>query len=119
MGIVDPQHTSRIAAVIELRNAALSTSGNYEVFFSGDRRLFHIINPHTGYSPDRYSSVTVLTDEAIDSDAASVAAFSMSLDKLAAFMDVRRHQWLVFSWDGTKRYRSRGLPMVAGEARII
>lgn len=118
VGIVDPQHVDQIAAVVRLRNAALSTSGNYQVFFSADRRLFHIINPHTGYSPDRYSSVTVMADESIDSDAMSVAAFSMELPRLREVMAARGHQWLVFSWDGKQRWRSPDLPLISGEATI-
>ncbi len=119
VGIVDPLHDSRIAAVLRLRNAALSTSGNYEDFFSTDRRLFHIINPHTGYSPDRYSSVTVMAGEAMESDAMSVAGFSMSLARLKQTMVERRHEWLVFSFDGKTRWRSRGLPLVSGTADVV
>ncbi|MCE5233074.1 MAG: FAD:protein FMN transferase [Mizugakiibacter sp.] len=119
VGIVDPQRSGRIAAVVELRNAALSTSGNYEVYFSADRRLFHIIDPHTGYSPDRYSSVTVMGALSMDTDAASVAAFSMELPRLAAFADGLDQQWLAFSWDGATRWHSRDLPLVSGEARAF
>lgn len=118
VGIVDPQHTDRVAAVIRLQNAAISTSGNYEVFFTADRSLFHIINPHTGYSPDRYSSVTVLAEDATESDSMGVAAFSMELPRLKQVMAERHNEWLLFSWDGVTRWRSRNLPLVSGEARI-
>lgn len=119
VGIVDPHRSGRIAAVVRLRNAALSTSGNYEVFFSSDRRLFHIINPHTGRSPDRYSSVTVMAQSAIESDAMSVAAFSMTPPRLRQVMAMRNHQWLVFSWDGQQRWRSSDLPLVSGTAAQV
>ncbi|MHB1333510.1 MAG: FAD:protein FMN transferase [Sulfuriferula sp.] len=118
VGILDPQRPGRVAAVVRLRNAALSTSGNYEVFFSTDRRLFHIINPHTGYSPDRYSSVTVMAEESMEADAMSVAAFSMELPRLKEIMAARGHQWLVFSWDGAQRWRSAELPLVSGQASV-
>lgn len=119
VGIVDPQRPGKVAAVVRLRNGGLSTSGNYEVFFSSDKRLFHIINPHTGYSPDRYSSVTVVAERAVESDAASVAAFSMPLPKLRSFMAAAGHEWLVFSWDGRQRWRSRHLPMISGDAKAV
>lgn len=119
VGIVDPQQINRLAAVVRVSNAALSTSGNYEVFFTADRRLFHIINPHTGYSPTRYSSVTVVAREAIESDAMGVAAFSMDLPRLQDVMATRRAEWLAFSWDGATRWRSQNLPLVAGEARML
>jgi len=119
VGIVDPLHDGRLAAVLRLRNAALSTSGNYQVFFSADRRLFHIINPHTGYSPDRYSSVTVMAEETMETDAMSVAGFSMPLPRLKQIMAERRHEWLAFSFDGKARWRSRGLPLVSGAAKMV
>ena len=119
VGIVDPLHDSHVAAVLRLRNAALSTSGNYHVFFSADRRLFHIINPHTGYSPDRYSSVTVMAAETMETDAMSVAGFSMTLPRLKQVMSERREEWLVFSFDGKARWRSRGLPLVYGAAEVV
>lgn len=119
VGIVDPSDTKRIAAVVQLRNAALSTSGNYEVFFSRDRRLFHIINPHTGYSPDRYSSVSVMANHSMEADAMSVAAFSMALPRLKESMAKTGHQWLVFSWNGAKRWRSPDLPLVSGAAEVL
>jgi thiamine biosynthesis lipoprotein len=119
VGIVDPLHNGKLAAAVRLRNAALSTSGNYQVFFSSDRRLFHIVNPHTGFSPDRYSSVTVMAQEAMETDAMSVAGFSMPLSRLKQTMAERRHEWLVFSFDGKTRWRSRGLPLIAGTADIV
>lgn len=119
VGIADPQRADRVAAVVRLRNAALSTSGNYEVFFTSDRRLFHIIDPHTGYSPDTYSSVTVMAEEAVDSDALSVAAFSMPIPHIKDLMARRGCQWLVFSWDGGERWRSPDLPIVRGVAQVI
>jgi FAD:protein FMN transferase len=117
VGIVDPQHTDRVAAVVRLQNSALSTSGNYQVFFSADRHLFHIVNPHTGWSPDGYSSITVMADEVMEADAMSVAAFSMKLSRLKDRLAARRHEWLAFSWDGRSCWRSKNLPLVSGEAR--
>lgn len=118
VGIVDPLHTNRIAHVVRLGNAALSTSGNYEIFFTADRRLFHIIDPHTGTSPDRWSSVTVMADESMASDAMSVAAFSMDLARLKHAMATDNLQWLVTSWDGAAHWRSPDLPLITGPARI-
>ncbi len=119
VGIVDPQDISRVAAVVRLQNSALSTSGNYQVFFSADRRLFHIVNPHTGYSPDGYSSITVVGREVMEADAMSVAAFSMELPRLKEIMAAQGHEWLAFSWDGRSVWRSNDLPMISGEARVV
>lgn len=119
VGVVDPQRPDHVASVIRVRNAAVSTSGNYEIYFSADRRLFHVINPHTGFSPDHYSSVTVIAHDAMESDAMGVAAFSMELPRLAHTMAARGNEWLVFSWDGASRWRSRHLPLISGEAKVV
>jgi thiamine biosynthesis lipoprotein len=118
VGIIDPQDVGRIAAVVQVRNAALSTSGNYRVFFSTDRRLFHIVDPHAGGSPQAYSSVTVVAERSVMADGLSTGTFSMPLPQLAALMQAHEHQWLVFSRTGDRRWRSRDLPLVAGKAEL-
>lgn len=118
VGIVDPHDVNRVAAVLQVRNAALSTSGNYRVFFSQDRRLFHIVNPRTGWSPQGYSSVTVMARESVLADGMSTAAFSLELPQLSALMAARDHEWLAFSREGGRRWRSRDLPLVAGRAEL-
>jgi thiamine biosynthesis lipoprotein len=118
VGIVDPRDVSRVAAVVQVRNAALSTSGNYRVFFSTDRRLFHIVNPRTGYSPQSYSSMTVMARRSVLADGMSTAAFSLELPQLSALMAAQDHQWLAFSRTGEQRWRSRELPLIAGTAEL-
>jgi thiamine biosynthesis lipoprotein len=119
VGIVDPRDVGRVAAVLQLRNAALSTSGNYRVFFSADRRLFHIVNPRTGWSPQNYSSVTVMAQRSVLADGMSTAAFSLELPRLSALMDAQDQQWLAFSRTGEQRWRSRELPLIAGTAERV
>ena len=119
VGIVDPHDVSQVAAVVQLRNAALSTSGNYRVFFSSDRRLFHIVNPRTGNSPQHYSSMTVMAERSVWADGMSTAAFSLELPQLASLMTAQNHQWLAFSRSGEKRWRSSELPLIAGTAERV
>ena len=118
VGIVDPGNINQIASVVTLRNAALGTSGNYRIFYSVDKKLFHVINPHTGYSPLNYSSVTVMAETSVDADAMSVAAASMPLPRLREVMAAQNDQWLVFSRDNRNSWRSRDLPQVAGQAEV-
>ena len=119
VGIVDPGNIHQIASVVTLRNAALGTSGNYRIFFSTDKKLFHVINPHTGYSPLNYSSVTVMAETSVDADAMSVAAASMPLPRLREVMAAQNDQWLVFSRDCRSSWRSRELPQVSGQAEVV
>jgi thiamine biosynthesis lipoprotein len=119
VGIVDPGNISQIASVVTLRNAALGTSGNYRIFYSTDKTLFHVINPHTGYSPLNYSSVTVMAETSVDADAMSVAAASMPLPRLREVMAAQNDPWLVFSRDCRSSWRSRELPQVTGQAEVV
>lgn len=119
VGIIHPFDANRIAAVVALRNGSLGTSGNYRIFYSADRTLFHVIDPHTGYSPLNYSSVTVMAEDSTDADAMSVAAASMRLPRLHDVMASQNHQWLVFARTGGKSWRSRDLPMVSGSAEVV
>ena len=119
VGIVDPGKINQVASIVSLRNAALGTSGNYRIFFSTDKKLFHVINPHTGYSPLNYSSVTVMAETSVDADAMSVAAASMPLPRLREVMAAQNDQWLVFSRDCRNSWRSRELPQVSGLAEAV
>lgn len=74
IGIKNPRATDELAEVVELENAALSTSGDYEKFFVVDgRRYSHIIDPATCAPADKgVASVSVVVDGDID-DCATVA----------------------------------------------
>jgi len=119
VGIVDPADINKVAAIVTIRNAALGTSGNYRIFYSADRALFHVINPHTGYSPLYYSSVTVMAETSVDADAMSVAAASMPVPRLREVMASQNDQWLVFSRDCSRRWRSKDLPQISGKAEVV
>lgn len=48
IGIKNPDDPSKLAEIVELKDCAISTSGNYEKFFIvEDRRYAHIIDPKT------------------------------------------------------------------------
>src|SRR5713226_508725 len=75
-----PQPGNRLQAIsaVQLRDASLSTSGNYEKYFRLDGRIYcHIMNPQTGEPVQGMLQTTVITPEATDSDALSTAVFVM------------------------------------------
>ncbi len=76
VGINDPRNYGRVNGVVELFNAAVSTSGSYEkyVTINGDRWP-HIINPITGYPPRGVVSATVIAPTAFDADVLSTALY--------------------------------------------
>ncbi len=67
VGIRDPFRKSEFTDVIDLDNRAMSTSGNYE--------KNHIVNPKTGSFSDGLLSATVISGDALTSDALSTAVY--------------------------------------------
>jgi FAD:protein FMN transferase len=61
-------------ATIDVRDAALSTSGDYEAFFErGGVRYHHILDPRTGWPASGVQSATVISADATLADALSTA----------------------------------------------
>jgi len=71
----DPQKTGR-RTLLSLRDAALSTSGNYENFFIvAGRRYSHILNPRTGLPVEKIAACSVIAPTCLESDAWATALF--------------------------------------------
>ena len=85
VGIRDPLgESNEYCAVLEIGEACVSTSGNYERFFEDEngRRYHHIFDPSTGYPADSgLMSVTVVTQSGTISDALSTACFVLGIEK--------------------------------------
>ena len=75
IGIRHPQLGDKLAAVLEVRDRAIATSGTYE---RGD----HIFDPHTGRTPTAMLSVTVVGPSLTYADAYATAAYAMGLPGL-------------------------------------
>lgn len=84
VGILDPFDTSRNLGVLTLTGSwCVSTSGDYERYVeSGGVRYHHILDPFTGYPVDNeLTSVTVVTDQGMLSDALSTACFVLGRER--------------------------------------
>jgi len=68
---------------MEVKDQAVSTSGDYEQFFMvGNKRYSHIFNPKTGYPADSgIVSVTVIAKDNFTADALSTAIFVLGKEK--------------------------------------
>lgn len=65
IGIQDPFHKGKIISIVELKDQGVSTSGNYEKFYTiGTEKFSHIINPQTGAPQKNAVSVTVIASSA-------------------------------------------------------
>jgi thiamine biosynthesis lipoprotein len=95
VGVRHPGNREKRLAVVRLRDAALSTSGDEEQFFEyGGKRYGHIIDPRTGWPADRVASVTVIAQSAAVTDALATA-FYVGGPELAADYCARRPGVLV------------------------
>jgi thiamine biosynthesis lipoprotein len=75
IAVEDPEKKGHYPEVIELASGAVSTSGNYEIYYDREKIHHHIIDPSTGVSPTLASSVSVIAETAVRSDALSTAVF--------------------------------------------
>jgi len=57
---------------------AMATSSDAHTVFSADHRHHHIVDPHTGYSPTVWSSVTVLAPTCVMADALTKVFFMLA-----------------------------------------
>ena len=81
VGIRHPDQADRIAAVLEVSDRAVATSGAYE-------RGAHIIDPRSGQQAAAFRSVTVVGPGLAFTDAYATAVFVMGLDGLT-WIDAR------------------------------
>jgi thiamine biosynthesis lipoprotein len=70
IGIQHPTIGDRVAAVLELSDLAVATSGTYA-------RGEHVMDPHTGRPPKGLHSVTIVGPSLATADAYATAAFAM------------------------------------------
>lgn len=82
IGLQHPRMSEGLLGSFEIRDKAVSTSGDYEKFFTiNGERYSHIIDPRTGYPVKGIVSVTIVTDNATRADALSTGVFVLGLDK--------------------------------------
>jgi len=100
--IDDPDATNRqLKAVVEIKEGALATSGNYRRFYIEDGvKYSHTIHPQTGY-PVRHSllSASVYSPKCMAADAYATAFMVMGLEKSKAFIKQQNHleAYLIYS----------------------
>ena len=84
IGIQKPFGASQeTAAVLDVRDRSVVSSGIYERYFMWEDRLYHhILNPATGYPYDNeLLGVTILSDSSLQGDVLSTSCFALGLEK--------------------------------------
>lgn len=88
VGIRDPRRKDQMAAVLPLRDTAISTSGDYERYFELDGiRYHHIINPSSGHPATGVRSVTVIGSDSTTMDALSTSVFVLGVKRGMALVE--------------------------------
>jgi len=81
VGIQHPRRKNEMLGTLELKDMAISTSGDYENYFEmNGKRYCHIMNPKTGKPVEGVMSVTVVANTTIEADALSTALFIMGAE---------------------------------------
>jgi len=81
IGIRDPRDRMPYFARLQITQQGVSTSGKYEQFVAADGRTYgHILDPRTGRPAEGLLSVTVVSRDALTSDAWDTGLFVLGLD---------------------------------------
>ena len=75
IAIQDPAKKREFPDIIKLADGAVATSGNYEAYYDQEKLFHHIVDPHTGHSPQLSSSISVTAPTVMDADALATALF--------------------------------------------
>jgi thiamine biosynthesis lipoprotein len=87
IAIQDPLKKRSYPDIIHLSDAAVATSGNYEVYFDQEKMFHHIVDPRSGISPQLSTSVSVIAATTMDADALSTSVFVMNPTQGTWFID--------------------------------
>lgn len=104
VGVAHPRRAGALLGSLTVRDAAFSTSGDYERFAIIDgRRYHHIIDLRTGYPAKASQSATVLAKTAVEAEVLTKTAFILgavdgvraveSTGAKALIIDAEGHSW--------------------------
>jgi thiamine biosynthesis lipoprotein len=103
IAIEDPLKKHNYPDVIAITNTAIATSGNYEIFFDGEKIRHHIVNPKTGISPLMNASVSVQAPTAMEADALSTTLFTLDpVTGIRLIQSLPRCEALIVTRNNTK-----------------
>jgi thiamine biosynthesis lipoprotein len=108
VAIEDPEGKGGYPSVLRMRDGAVATSGNYQIFFDKEKMVHHIVDPRTGLSPAVSASVSILTETAMDADALSTAAMVMDPGRAVKFAEARQGCEAMVIEKSGRTWKSRG-----------
>jgi thiamine biosynthesis lipoprotein len=110
IGIANPRDDSNYLSVIDSGNWAISTSGDYEAYFTDDYLYNFIIDPRTGVSPTELASATVIAKNTLCADALSTACIIMGKNDALSMIENLPGTEALLVDKNMNCYRSSGFP---------
>ncbi len=104
VGLEDPLkiYQNGISGIVEVRNKAVVTSGNYEQYVTYQNKVYHhIISPFDFQPKQYYHVVTILGDDSGMLDAMSTALFSMPLNEATTLVNALDLEAIFYMYDGS------------------
>ncbi len=103
IGVRDPLNENGLIGTLQVKDQAVATSGDYENYFTPDKRFYHIVDPATARSPLYSHSATVVAPTAMDADAMGVSLMVRSpRDGLLTIDGLKGFECLIAARDGSK-----------------
>ena len=108
VGVWDPAASGAFPDIVHVTDAAVATSGGYEIAFDPDRRFHHIVDGTTGRSPNHHASASVIAPTAMAADALATALFVLEATRgLSLVESLAGCECLMLDHDG-RQLRSSG-----------
>lgn len=108
VAIQDPWKRKTYPDVVHMGDGAISTSGNYEIYYDQEKMFHHIVNPNTGHSPTDVTSGTIIANTTMEADALATALCVMSPAQGTEFVNgLAACESLVIGKDGAL-WKSKG-----------
>ncbi|MEJ2134309.1 MAG: FAD:protein FMN transferase [Desulfofustis sp.] len=88
IGIRNPRSDDlKKMTTIEMSDRAIATSGDYMQYFTDDKKIHHIIDPRTGFSPVRTASSSIIAPTVAWADGLATAAMVLDPDQSIALLE--------------------------------
>ena len=119
VGLQHPLSEDELLGALDLILPAVTTSGNYESFFTYQgSKLAHIIDPRTGRPVEDTLSVSVLTKQAVQADGLSTGLFSQSAEEARATVSELDDTELIYIWKEDEQAKVEVTEGLEGEVEV-
>jgi len=103
VAVVHPDEKNKYLSIVNLKDKAIATSGNYERFFMHEgKRIHHIYNMILGEPAPYYKSVSVIADTAEKADGLATVFFLVHSSKISILCNELHVSVMVYTKDNRK-----------------